>query len=337
MQLDWLRPITFPNHDQIHDEESGPGYVLRMCDANLVQFSDISNTLGLTGFTYIPDNRIPEICRLFGAGYSKLAPRFVSQSKHKHVITTYVLGHKLQKPYLARQRHPQICPHCLKSNRKIQVAWDITLVTACHIHKNQLLDSCAQCGRKITWRRSGLINCQCGSSLLPIHQPTKLASKAEVKASQLIWGKLFGIFEPTYHSLSFLNNLELDTTLRLIWSFGQLESDGHALAVRPGKIPSTATAGQVVKKGVERIYKTLNQKTKDGKLTSSLYINGIKQLKKDTPWNDQLKIQYLINLIVEKDHNTSKLTSLTTHNQLTLFGTPAHEKTLQIIDRPARH
>ena len=73
MQFDWLKPITFPNHDQIHEDESGPGYVLRMCDANLVQFSDISNLLGLTGFTYIPDNRIPEICRLFGASYPRLS------------------------------------------------------------------------------------------------------------------------------------------------------------------------------------------------------------------------------------------------------------------------
>lgn len=337
MQLDWLRPTTFPNHDQIHDEESGPGYVLRMCDLNLVQFCDISNILGLTGFTYIPDNRIPEICRLFGANHSKLVPRFVAQSKQKSVVTTFVLGHKLQKPYLARQRHPQICPHCLASKRIVQLAWDITLVTACHIHHNQLIDSCAQCGRKITWRRSSLINCQCGASFLPMHQPSKLASKAEIFASRLIWEKLFGIFEPKNHSLSFLNHLQLDTALRLIWSFGQLEDDGHSLSVRPGKVPSTAIAGQVVQKGIERIYKTLNHQVKRRKLSSSIYINGIKQLKKDTPWNDQLKIQYLINLIVEKDLTTSKLPSLTTHNQLTLFGTTTHEKTLQTFNRSARY
>jgi hypothetical protein len=319
MQFDWLKPITFPNHDQIHEDESGPGYVLRMCDANLVQFSDISNLLGLTGFTYIPDNRIPEICRLFGASYPILAPRFVAQFKQKSVVTTYLLGHKLQKPYLVRQRHPQICPHCLAHIGIAQLIWDITLVTACHIHENQLIDSCKQCNRKLNWRRPRLKNCQCGASLLPTHQPTKRASKAEMKVAKLIWKKLYRLFEPD-DGLSVLGGLELDTLLRLIWSFGQLEDDGHSLSVRPGKIPSTAIAGNVVRKGIERIYRTLNHVVTNTTFSSGIYINGIKQLKEDTPWNDQLKIHYLLNLIIEKDFRASRLSSLATHNQLILFG-----------------
>jgi hypothetical protein len=337
MQLDWLKPITFPNHDQIHDIESGPGYVLRMCDANLVQFCDISNLLNLTGFTYIPDNRIPEICRLFGASYAMLAPRFITQFKQRSVITTFLMGHKFQKPYLIRQRHPQVCPSCLANKRIAQVIWDITLVTACHIHGNQLIDSCAQCGRKVNWRRNSLINCQCGASLLPAHQLTTPASKAELLVSRLIWQKLFGLFEPKAHSLSFLANLEIDTSLRLIWSFGQVELDGHTVAVRPGKVPSTAAAGQVVRRGVERIYRALNHKRGNDNFSTGIYINSIKQLKEDPPWNDQLKIEHLINLIVEKDHGTSKLPSLTTHKQLILFGANKHEKKLQTTRGPTRH
>jgi len=323
MQLDWLRPITFPNHDQIDGSESGPGYVLRMCDLNHVQFSDISNLLGLTGFTYIPDNRIPEICRLFGASYQMLSPRFVAQAKQKTVITSYLLGHKLQKPYLVRQRHPQICPQCLADKNIVQLSWDITLVTACPIHCKQLIDSCQQCGRKMTWRRPALRTCQCGASLLPRHQPTTAASKAEILVAKLVWDKLHQAFEPSYGSLSFLSNLELDTFLRLIWSFGQLEEDGHSLTVRPGKIPNTVIAGQVVRTGVERIHRTLNHTNRKAHFASGIYINGIKQLKEDSPWTDQLTIHYLLNLIIEKDLRASRLPSLATHTQLTLFGTTA--------------
>lgn len=326
MQLDWLRPITFPNHDQIDGSESGPGYVLRMCDLNHAQFSDISNLLGLTGFTYVPDNRIPEICRLFGANPQMLSPRFISQTKHKTVVTSYLLGQKLQKPYLVRQRHPQICPQCFADKNIAQLLWDITLVTACPIHKNQLIDGCRQCGRKITWRRPGLYICQCGASLLPRHQPTQVASKAEIQVSRLVWTKLYQVFEPSHGSLSFLRNLELDTFLRLIWSFGQLQEDGHTLAVRPGKIPNTATAGQVVRTGVERIHRTLNHKNKKNQFVSGIYINGIKQLKEDSPWTDQLIIHHLLNLIIEKDLRASRLPSLTTHTQLTLFGATHYEK-----------
>ena len=126
---------------------------------------------------------------------------------------------------------------------------------------------------------------------------------------------------PKNIALSFLGDLELDTILRLIWSFGQLTTDGHSLSVRPGKIPTTDIAGNLVKKGVERIHRTLNHNIKKrAKFSSGIYINGIKQLKEDTPWNDQLKIYYLLNLIIEKDFRASRHKSLAIQKQLTLFG-----------------
>ena len=189
----------------------------------------------------------------------------------------------------------------------------------------------------MNWRRNSLINCQCGASLLPAHQLTTPASKAELLVSRLIWQKLFGLFEPKTHSLSFLANLELDTSLRLIWSFGQVEQDGHTVAVRPGKVPSTATAGQVVRRGVERIHRALNHKKCGDNFTSSIYINSIKQLKEDTPWSDQLKINYLINLIAEKDIRASKLSSFTIQLQHLLFGDENDKKKLPPKNCSTRH
>jgi len=93
--------------------------------------------------------------------------------------------------------------------------------------------------------------------------------------------------------------------------------------VRPGKIPNTVIAGQVVRTGVERIHRTLNHTNRKANFASGIYINGIKQLKEDSPWTDQLTIHYLLNLIIEKDLRASRLPSLATHTQLTLFGTTA--------------
>lgn len=59
---------------------------------------------------------------------------------------------------------PRICPLCIIEHGHIKGYWDINLVTACPEHNCELIDTCPDCYKPLTWNRSSISKCNCGFS-----------------------------------------------------------------------------------------------------------------------------------------------------------------------------
>lgn len=57
---------------------------------------------------------------------------------------------------------PRICPLCITEHGYIKGYWDINLVTACPEHNCELIDTCPDCYKPLTWNRSSISKCNCG-------------------------------------------------------------------------------------------------------------------------------------------------------------------------------
>ena len=68
------------------------------------------------------------------------------------------MGHRIEKISLPMAR-PRICPQCLKEKNYIRQMWDLGLVTCCPVHNCMLIDSCPQCGKRLTWYRDRVSGC----------------------------------------------------------------------------------------------------------------------------------------------------------------------------------
>lgn len=63
--------------------------------------------------------------------------------------------------YVIRQRHPKVCPKCLREAVYIRRIWEFALVTVCPIHSCLLIDECPNCGKRISWLRNSVAACPC--------------------------------------------------------------------------------------------------------------------------------------------------------------------------------
>lgn len=63
--------------------------------------------------------------------------------------------------YIVRRETPKLCPLCLREKNYLRKIWEISIVTACPIHKCLLLDTCLNCSDKIGWERPTINLCQC--------------------------------------------------------------------------------------------------------------------------------------------------------------------------------
>jgi len=71
------------------------------------------------------------------------------------------------RPEKAFQRdHPMICPACLEEAPYARRLWDLAHLPVCTRHGIALVDSCPDCGKPISWRRTAVSRCNaCGADL----------------------------------------------------------------------------------------------------------------------------------------------------------------------------
>jgi hypothetical protein len=77
--------------------------------------------------------------------------------------------------------YAQVCPICLAENGYARDDWDIATVSVCSHHNTILLDTCPDCGERLTWDRPSLMLCaKCGSDLRSWDARTASAEETEV-------------------------------------------------------------------------------------------------------------------------------------------------------------
>lgn len=91
---------------------------------------------------------------------------------------------------LWNRRCSRYCPQCLLEHNTWKQEWELNFVTACPVHKSQLMDTCKCCGAIQKYNRQQLNYCDCGSAL----SSSKVAPAVpnEINFSQLMIDKLHG-------------------------------------------------------------------------------------------------------------------------------------------------
>ena len=230
--------LPLPVQDDIGIDESGAGYALRMAGSNHLSFTDIAVAVGSDSRTYLPHSAAGKLAYWFGADPVRLGAAIQSSYKLAGQMATGFMGHVFCRTYHVRQHAPQICPACLRMHRKAYAWWDIALVTVCPEHRCRLLDACAACGRRVSWRRPAMLFCQCGAAFDQLPEPDECPSKAEMWLTSHVRNLLcpseairVDVFE---QALSFMAALSLDCLLRLVWAFGILPDQDAQIS--PGEM-----------------------------------------------------------------------------------------------------
>lgn len=130
------------------------------------------------GFMYLIANRDPELRRKLE---NRLAPpRTITTDKTPPLL----LGEEqIPSKYVLIQNR-RVCPICLESNAWARGEWELKSVTACPLHKVELVSRCHSCNRTLTWNSTELLHCFCGHALATIH--TKPAMACDVRWAQQI-------------------------------------------------------------------------------------------------------------------------------------------------------
>lgn len=230
--------LPLPVQDDIGLDESGAGYALRMAGSNHLSFTDIAVAVGSDSRTYLPHSATGKLAYWFGADPVKLGAAIQSSYKLAGQMATGFMGHVFYRTYHVRQHAPQVCPACLRMHRKAYAWWDIALVTVCPEHRCRLLDACATCGRRVSWRRPAMLFCQCGTAFDQAPQADVCPNEVEMWLASHVRNLLcpseaikVDVFEQAF---SFLATLSLDCLLRLVWALGILPDQDEQIS--PGEL-----------------------------------------------------------------------------------------------------
>jgi hypothetical protein len=227
--------VPYPTQDEIHADEDGVGFALRMATLNGITFNDLARQLASPGHLYLPARSASALAFMFGCTPTRLHQAFARRYFLSQRHGVHFLTHDFRRPYHLRQTRPRVCPICLHERRYATAAWSISLITACSTHGIRLIERCI-CGRPVTWRRPSIEFCECGASLTAPHQPLNSADSREIAISShamYLLGPAHYRLHPDDAMLGVFDGISIDTFLRLVWAFGVADSDGSAALRHP--------------------------------------------------------------------------------------------------------
>ncbi len=180
----------FPIRDDIGPFESGHGYVLRMAVSNFLGgLPAVKRMLGKTRFSVLEDVDAGQIANWFGANPEKLSIALGATGIGKPAINFEFCGHSIGRSYFVNRMHPRVCRLCLFEDPLCKNQWELSLVTACHLHAVALIDSCPWCGEPLSWNRPAVTQCKCGGTLVST-QTTGNCEMLEVAIARWMAGRL---------------------------------------------------------------------------------------------------------------------------------------------------
>lgn len=149
-----------------HKREAFLGYLLRVSEDN--GYPAPTYILSVAGLNeeerrrcHLPIERVtPVLNRL----PSELAYNVWAPSSLTGHNSATLRGHEFLARSLCLQ-HPKICPACIEEKGFIKSSWDVAFMVGCCEHDRALVYRCAECDRRLTWQRQGLLTCACGGDL----------------------------------------------------------------------------------------------------------------------------------------------------------------------------
>lgn len=238
--------------------ESLMGFALRMSKANHFKgLNWLAPIFQVKRIHHLSSHHMPAIAWMFGSSPSRFDDATADFHQFRRVRTVHAYGHVITRSFLLRLRQPQICPLCLEQFGYVRTIWDFSLVTCCPLHRTTLVETCAGCGKKLYWRRPGIMDCQCGFDL----RQTKFVQAHEHAYRFANWfcrrlpmdkGAGDGSLSEN-RVFALLDELSTDGVMRFLWAIGINKTAQDAIgAGKAGQALTTLMAEQCVVRGIER-------------------------------------------------------------------------------------
>lgn len=185
--IESMRRLLITGKPKVH--ESFLGYVVRLTQLNhyakssWILHATGRMTDGLFNAPFVSGNHpdLSPLAQLSGVEEKDLLgllymPVGSLTGKAKEIAYRVIDSHVPR--YFIRACHGKVCALCLQEDGYIRKIWDLIPVTACTIHKCLLLETCPDCGRRISSFRNKISVCSC-------NYDWRLAKPIPVKATSL--------------------------------------------------------------------------------------------------------------------------------------------------------
>ena len=199
------RQYTLPVRSQIYRDEGPQGYMLRLAENNLMN----SQELKLAGIHFDYEVLLRQGL-LTQESFDPELYQFVRYVSELWALETRVWN----------MQHARFCPHCLLEHTYWKVEWELNFYDVCHHHGVWLVDQCSSCGKKLSWSRTQLLRCQCGSILTaeqPKACPVNMTAIAAVMSSKIFQNE-------THVAPEVVKTMNIEQTQRLIRYLGNYMS-----------------------------------------------------------------------------------------------------------------
>ena len=184
--------------------EGPKGYLLRLAEANGLGIEVISN-LGITFDT----------AKLNSLGYFPADFENNSLEKYAKSLEKSLIVHGKSWNH----KVPRFCPQCLQCDPYWRYEWELLFYDACHEHQVWLIDRCSECYQLLSWKRSSLMRCTCGTNLSV--QQAVPCPKAVVRLSRALSHQVF-VFNDEHLSymIAPINLAQLQHFVRMLGTYG---------------------------------------------------------------------------------------------------------------------
>lgn len=166
----WLSVLTTP-----YPDESLGGYVIRLGEKNIV----------MSPSWLLQHMKDQARCPVDSAAVTARDRRLISVVESMAGLPAHSLLNKgfvdftigeaqygidpawAKRPLDAYQRHhPMVCPACLEEVTYARKLWDLAHLPVCTQHGLALIDTCPNCGKRLSWKRIKVAHCgDCGADL----------------------------------------------------------------------------------------------------------------------------------------------------------------------------
>lgn len=124
----------------------------------------------------------------------------------------------LEQVRRVRRRSAAYCPTCLRRSGIGRLGWELCFADACAGCGRWLIDTCHACNELVSWSRTAMHRCDCGSSL--VDQAAPLAPQALVGLSRIIESSMTGPRTVQATGVEALAPAQLQDLIRLLGRFG---------------------------------------------------------------------------------------------------------------------
>lgn len=145
-QVQYVLPIR----SQPYRNEGPQGYLLRLAESNLLSTYELKSMGIAFDYDLMLSNGL-------------LVDQAIDPDLHRHVA--YISELWQSEARVWNMQYSRFCPDCLAEHGYWKVEWELNFYDVCHHHQVWLVDQCSSCGNKLTWQRSQLTRCSCGSIL----------------------------------------------------------------------------------------------------------------------------------------------------------------------------